>query len=77
MNTQTQFGIFATKWEAERAYAAEEIYQLDRERALEDIARLIHRFDLTMDEVSKAVGSSWSASRVSEITPFEPYFGSR
>lgn len=77
MNTQTHFGIFATPWEAERAQAEEELYQLERERALEDIARLIRRFDLTVDDVKDCMGSVWGKANVQEIKPFEPYFGGR
>lgn len=77
MKTQTQFGIFATPWEAERAQAAEELYQLERERALEDIGRLIRRFELTFDDVNGCIGNFWSKASAPAIKPFEPYFGGR
>ncbi len=77
MNTHTQSGIFATKWDAERNQAEAELCQLERERALEDIVRLIRRFELTFDEIQASVGPLWGKRSTPEITPFEPYFGGR
>lgn len=77
MNTQTHFEKFTTPWEAERAQAAEELYQLERERALEDIARLIRRFDLTIEDVSACIGSFWSKANDPKVKLFEPYFSGR
>lgn len=77
MTIKSQTGIFATKWDAERAQAQEEIYQFERERALEDIARLVKRFALTPSDIRSAIGSDWERSAAAQIKPFEPYFGGR
>lgn len=77
MTTYKPFGILASHWEAERAQAEEELLQLERERALEDIARLVRRFDLTLSEVRSIVGGAWAEAEPPVIRPFEPYFGGR
>ena len=77
MKKQTQFGIFTNKCEAERTQAEAELYQLDRERALEDIARLVRRFDLTVDDVCRCIGKRRGKTDTPAIKPFEPYFGGR
>ena len=67
-------GIFTNAWAAELTHAEMELHQIERERALEDVMRLIKRFELTVGDITDGMGPEWSRSMLEPIKPFEPYF---
>ena len=77
MENSNIHGIFKNAWEAELNQAEEELRQMERERAIEDIARLINRFNITAGDIENFIGPEWSKSAINKMTPFEPYFGHR
>lgn len=69
--------IFASHWEAERAHAEMELRALERERAIEDIVRLIRRFEISPQDIADALGETWKLPNQSVISLYEPYFSAR
>lgn len=69
--------IFANHWEAERAHAEMELRAFERERAIEDIVRLIRRFEITPQDIVDAMGGAWRPPSETTISLYEPYFGAR
>jgi len=69
--------ILFTTWDAERAQAELELHEIEKERALEDVVRLIKRFELRAGEIMAVMGPAWAKPACQEITAFEPYFGGR
>lgn len=51
--------IFASHWEAERAHAEMELRALEREHAIEDVVRLIRRFEISPQDIADALGKAW------------------
>lgn len=69
--------ILFTTWDSECAHAEFELREIEKERALEDVVRLIKRFDLLSAELAAYMGPAWLRPAHQEIKAFEPYFGSR
>lgn len=69
------FRISQNRWKAEFAQAEMELRAIEREKAIEDIVRLIRRFEILPKDISEAVGGPWKASTATAIKSNEPYFG--
>ena len=69
--------IFENHWKAERAQAEMELRAIERERAIEDIVRLIRTFEISPRDIAEAAGEGWLVPTGAKIELYQPYFGSR